>query len=227
VDLEQERRPSVHPATDLKGYGGTLSDNPVDDDLVGHGLGDQLAGFLDAVCGRVGSRQVYGLTNSEANHGEDVKEYYFYLDSTPTHSYMRYLVDRQGSVPERRSLAQPCVSSQPSAAPRHPYLLPELFFLQVFPQHSVDPRLPLGAGGAEEIDDVGIEAQRNQLLSPVSAPCPLPKPTPKNGSSAMPASAPTGRRSTASLSSPSGSMPAATVINATPYCALYAPRKSA
>jgi hypothetical protein len=30
--------------------------------------------------------RMYGLTNSEANHGEDVKEYYFYLDSTPTHS---------------------------------------------------------------------------------------------------------------------------------------------
>ena len=35
--------------------------------------------------------RAYGLTNSEANHGEDVKEYYFYLDSTPTHSYMKYL----------------------------------------------------------------------------------------------------------------------------------------
>jgi hypothetical protein len=35
--------------------------------------------------------RVYGLTNSEANHGEDVKEYYYYLDSTPTHSYMKYL----------------------------------------------------------------------------------------------------------------------------------------
>ena len=34
---------------------------------------------------------MYGLTNSEANHGEDVKEYYFYIDSTPTHSYMKYL----------------------------------------------------------------------------------------------------------------------------------------
>src|SRR5439155_20897231 len=33
----------------------------------------------------------FGLTNHEGNHGEDVKEYYFYLDSTPTHSYMRYL----------------------------------------------------------------------------------------------------------------------------------------
>ena len=35
--------------------------------------------------------RAFGLTNSEANHGEDVKEYYFYLDSTPTHSYMKYL----------------------------------------------------------------------------------------------------------------------------------------
>ena len=33
----------------------------------------------------------FGLTNSEGNHGEDVKEYWFYLDSTPTHSYMKYL----------------------------------------------------------------------------------------------------------------------------------------
>src|SRR5829696_8803963 len=35
--------------------------------------------------------RIFGLTGSEGNHGEDVKEYYFYLDSTPTHSYMRYL----------------------------------------------------------------------------------------------------------------------------------------
>ena len=35
--------------------------------------------------------RLFGLTNNESNHGEDVKEYYFYLDSTPTHSYMRYL----------------------------------------------------------------------------------------------------------------------------------------
>ena len=35
--------------------------------------------------------RLFGLTNSEANHGEDVKEYYFYIDSTPTHSYMKYL----------------------------------------------------------------------------------------------------------------------------------------
>ena len=35
--------------------------------------------------------RAFGLTNSEGNHGEDLKEYYFYLDSTPTHSYMKYL----------------------------------------------------------------------------------------------------------------------------------------
>ena len=35
--------------------------------------------------------RLFGLTNSEGNHGEDVKEYYFYIDSTPTHSYMKYL----------------------------------------------------------------------------------------------------------------------------------------
>jgi len=35
--------------------------------------------------------RLFGLTGPEGNHGEDVKEYYFYLDSTPTHSYMKYL----------------------------------------------------------------------------------------------------------------------------------------
>lgn len=35
--------------------------------------------------------RLYGLTNSQGNHGEDVKEYYFHLDNTPTHSYMKFL----------------------------------------------------------------------------------------------------------------------------------------
>lgn len=35
--------------------------------------------------------RLFGLTNKEGNHGEDVKEYYFYVDNTPTHSYMRYV----------------------------------------------------------------------------------------------------------------------------------------
>ena len=46
--------------------------------------------------------RLFGLTNSEGNHGEDVKECYFYLDSTPTHSYMRYLYKYpQGEFPYR------------------------------------------------------------------------------------------------------------------------------
>jgi hypothetical protein len=57
--------------------------------------------------------RAFGLTPAEGNHGEDVKEYYFYLDNTPTHSYMKYLYKypRQGPVrvpgggesPSRRS----------------------------------------------------------------------------------------------------------------------------
>src|SRR5947208_8617530 len=35
--------------------------------------------------------RLFGLTGSEGNHGEDVKELYYYLDSTPTHSYMKFL----------------------------------------------------------------------------------------------------------------------------------------
>lgn len=44
--------------------------------------------------------RLFGLTNPEGNHGEDVKEYYFYLDNTPTHSYMKYLYKYpQGAFP--------------------------------------------------------------------------------------------------------------------------------
>ncbi len=35
--------------------------------------------------------RLFGLTNPEGNHGEDVKEYYYYLDATPTSSYLKYL----------------------------------------------------------------------------------------------------------------------------------------
>jgi len=42
-------------------------------------------------CDPIIKERIFGLTGSEGNHGEDVKEYYFYLDSTPTHSYMKYL----------------------------------------------------------------------------------------------------------------------------------------
>src|SRR5204863_5382301 len=44
--------------------------------------------------------RLFGLSNGEGNHGEDVKEYYFYLDSTPTHSYMKWLYKYpQGAFP--------------------------------------------------------------------------------------------------------------------------------
>src|SRR5712672_1385671 len=64
---------------------------------------DGIAGFSDRhqmICfalalwnGRdpILKERIFGLTGNEGNHGEDVKEYYFYLDSTPTHSYMKYL----------------------------------------------------------------------------------------------------------------------------------------
>ena len=58
--------------------------------------------------------RLFGLTNSEGNHGEDVKEYYFYLDSTPTHSYMKYLYKYpQAAYPYDRPRRH-----QPHARPR-------------------------------------------------------------------------------------------------------------
>ena len=48
-----------------------------------------------AACGNqrdpILKERLFGLTNAEGNHGEDVKEYYFYVDNLPTHSYERYL----------------------------------------------------------------------------------------------------------------------------------------
>jgi hypothetical protein len=50
--------------------------------------------------------RLFGLTNSQGNHGEDVKEYYFYLDSTPTHSYMKYLYKYPQTAYPYRDLVQ-------------------------------------------------------------------------------------------------------------------------
>jgi hypothetical protein len=64
---------------------------------------DGIAGFSDADqlvclslalwngCDPILKERLFGLTNAEGNHGEDVKEHYFYLDATPTHSYLRML----------------------------------------------------------------------------------------------------------------------------------------
>ncbi|MGY6217735.1 MGH1-like glycoside hydrolase domain-containing protein [Methylolobus aquaticus] len=73
---------------------------------------DGLAGFCDdhqILCfalalwnGRdaILKERLFGLSNTEGNHGEDVKEYYFYLDSTPTHSYLKWLYKYpQGAFP--------------------------------------------------------------------------------------------------------------------------------
>src|SRR5262249_11243544 len=73
---------------------------------------DGLAGFSDdkqILCFAIAlwngkdpilKERLFGLTNAEGNHGEDVKEYYYYLDSTPTHSYMKWLYKyRQRAYP--------------------------------------------------------------------------------------------------------------------------------
>jgi len=72
-----------------------------EDGLAGISDGQQLLCFAlmlwngrDAIL----KERLFGLTNSEGNHGEDVKEYYFYLDNTPTHSYMKYLYKYPQSV---------------------------------------------------------------------------------------------------------------------------------
>ncbi|HYO63814.1 MAG TPA: hypothetical protein VER08_09305 [Pyrinomonadaceae bacterium] len=80
---------------------------------------DGLAGFCDRhqlVClglalwnGRDPflKERLFGLTGGEGNHGEDVKEYYFYLDATPTHSYMKMLYKYpQGEFPYARLVAE-------------------------------------------------------------------------------------------------------------------------
>src|ERR1700682_138962 len=51
--------------------------------------------------------RLFGLSGPEGNHGEDVKEYYFYLDSTPTHSYMKFLYKYpQAAFPYQRLIEE-------------------------------------------------------------------------------------------------------------------------
>ena len=58
--------------------------------------------------------RLFGLTNTEGNHGEDVKEYYFYLDTTPTHSYMKWLY----KYPQRAYPYDDLVETNRAAQPR-------------------------------------------------------------------------------------------------------------
>jgi hypothetical protein len=84
-----------------------------------HSGEEGLAGFCDdrmLLCLGLGlwngkdpiiKERLFGLTNSEGNHGEDVKEYYFYLDSSPTHSYAKMLYKYpQAAFPYENLLAE-------------------------------------------------------------------------------------------------------------------------
>src|SRR6188768_2715688 len=55
--------------------------------------------------------RLFGLTNGEGNHGEDVKELYYYLDATPTHSYLKYLY----KYPQSAYPYEQLVTQRPSA----------------------------------------------------------------------------------------------------------------
>lgn len=89
---------------------------------------DGIAGISDSQCqlcfapafwnghDRILKERLFGLSNTEGNHGEDVKELYYYLDNTPTHSYMQYLYkyphsafpyERLIDENRKRSLLQP------------------------------------------------------------------------------------------------------------------------
>ena len=76
-----------------------------EDGMAGYSYNKQLLCFCLALWNGkdpILKERMFGLTNSESNHGEDVKEYYFYVDSTPTHSYMKYLYKYpQGEYPYR------------------------------------------------------------------------------------------------------------------------------
>ena len=60
--------------------------------------------------------RMFGLTNAEGNHGEDVKEHYFYLDATPTHSYLKMLY----KYPHRAFLTRIWLRRMRGAAPTYP-----------------------------------------------------------------------------------------------------------
>ncbi|KAF8976584.1 hypothetical protein BGZ46_008134, partial [Entomortierella lignicola] len=62
---------------------------------------------------RILKERLFGLTNHEGNHGEDVKELYYYLENTPTHSYMKYLYKYpQAAFPYEQLLSEGCSRSK-------------------------------------------------------------------------------------------------------------------
>jgi hypothetical protein len=109
--------------------------------------------------------RLFGLTNREGNHGEDVKEYYFYLDSTPTHSYMKYLY----KYPQRAYPYSDLVDTNRSRSRQAPEY--ELLDTGVFDDNRYfDIFLEYAKAGPEDIliriavHNRGPEAARLQLL---------------------------------------------------------------
>jgi hypothetical protein len=115
ADAEGVRWRQLGPYLSDRQWGTVREDYSLDGDAWGHFTHDQARSRAyrsgeDGIAGVSDDRQLlcfaialwngadpilkerlFGLTNSEANHGEDAKEYWFHLDSTPTHSYMRML----------------------------------------------------------------------------------------------------------------------------------------
>jgi hypothetical protein len=86
----------------------------------------------------------FGLVPSEGNHGEDVKEYYFYLDSTPTHSYMKYLYKYPQSAYPYAQLIEENRRRQGTAEPEYELLDTGIFdedrYFDVFVEYAkADP----------------------------------------------------------------------------------------
>ncbi|SEP79451.1 hypothetical protein SAMN04244573_00468 [Azotobacter beijerinckii] len=109
--------------------------------------------------------RLFGLTNREGNHGEDVKECYFYLDSTPTHAYMKYLY----KYPQRAYPYSDLVDTNRSRSRQEPEY--ELLDTGVFDDNRYfDVFLEYAKAGPEDIliriavHNRGPEAARLQLL---------------------------------------------------------------
>src|SRR5437867_9170985 len=63
--------------------------------------------------------RLFGVTGNQGNHGEDVKEYYFYLDSTPTHSYIDRKSTRLNSSHRTISYAVFCLKKKKKNASQY------------------------------------------------------------------------------------------------------------
>src|SRR5678816_1347195 len=112
--------------------------------------------------------RAFGLTGNEGNHGEDVKEYYFYLDSTPTHSYMKYLY----KYPQDEFPYQKLVEENRSRGKQQPEF--ELLDTGVFDDNrTFDVFVEYAKGGPEDIlikitaSNRGPEAAEIHLLPTV------------------------------------------------------------